>query len=62
MPYCIKVGKYSKWACKAILNENVNFEQMMGPYMLKWYLRIYIFIEYLKCVSKSNCIWIIRND
>ena len=30
--------------------------------MLKWYLRIHIFIEYLKCVSKSNCIWIIRND
>ena len=30
--------------------------------MLKWYLRIYIFIEYLKCVWKSNCIWIIRND
>ena len=30
--------------------------------MLKWYLRIYIFIEYLKCVCKSNCIWIIRND
>ena len=30
--------------------------------MLKWYLRIYIFIEYLKCVRKSNCIWIIRND
>ena len=30
--------------------------------MLKWYLRIYIFIEYLKCVYKSNCICIIRND
>ena len=30
--------------------------------MLKWYLRIYIFIEYLNCVWKSNCIWIIRND
>ena len=30
--------------------------------MLKWYLRIYFFIEYLKCVWKSNCIWIIRND
>ena len=30
--------------------------------MLKWYLRIYIFIEYLNCVCKSNCIWIIRND
>ena len=30
--------------------------------MLKWYLRIYIFIEYLKCVWKNNCIWIIRND
>ena len=30
--------------------------------MLKWYLRIYIFIEYLKYVWKSNCIWIIRND
>ena len=62
MLYCIKVGKYSKLACNAILNENVNFEQMMGPYMLKWYLRIYIFIEYLKCVWKSNYIWIIRND
>ena len=43
MPHCIKVGKCSKWACNAILNENVNFEQMMVPYMLKWYLRIYIF-------------------
>ena len=30
--------------------------------MLKWYLRIYICIEYFKCVWKSNCIWIIRND
>ena len=30
--------------------------------MLKWYLRIYIFIDYLKFVWKSNCIWIIRND
>ena len=30
--------------------------------MLKWYLHIYIFIEYLKCVWKSNRIWIIRND
>ena len=30
--------------------------------MLKWYLRIYIFIKYLKCVWKSNCIWIIQND
>ena len=30
--------------------------------MLKWYLRIYIFIEYLKCVLKSNYISIIRND
>ena len=29
--------------------------------MLKWYLRIYIFNEYLKCVWKSNCIWIILN-
>ena len=29
--------------------------------MLKWYLRIYIFIEYLKCVWKSNCILIIQN-
>ena len=62
MPYCIKVRKYSKWACNAILNENVNFEQMMGPYMLEWYLSIYIFIEYSKCILKSNCIRIIRND
>ena len=30
--------------------------------MLKWYLCIYIFIAYLKCVWKINCIWIIRND
>ena len=30
--------------------------------MLKCYLCIYIFIEYLKCVWKSHCIWIIRND
>ena len=30
--------------------------------MLKWYLRIYIFVKYLKCVWKSNCICIIRND
>ena len=30
--------------------------------MLKWYLHIYFFIEYLKCVWKSNCFWIIRND
>ena len=32
--------------------------------MLKWYLHIYIyfFIEYLKCVWKSNCICIIQND
>ena len=40
MSYCIKAGKCSKWACNVILNENVNFEQMMSPYMLKWYLRI----------------------
>ena len=30
--------------------------------MLKWYLCIYFFIEYLKCVWKSNCIWIIQKD
>ena len=30
--------------------------------MLKWYLGIYIFIEYLKCVWKSNCIRIIQNN
>ena len=28
--------------------------------MLMWYLRIYIFIQYLNCVWKSNCIWIIQ--
>ena len=30
--------------------------------MLKWYLGIYICIEYLKCVWKSNCIRIIQNN
>ena len=30
--------------------------------MLKMYLHIYFVIEYLKCVWKSNCIWIIRNE
>ena len=34
MPYYIKVGKCSILACKAILNENVNFEQMVVPYIL----------------------------
>ena len=30
--------------------------------MVFTYKYIYFFIEYLKCVLKSNCIWIIRNE
>ena len=55
-----KGGKWTKWAFYATSNEKKRVcDQMMGSVMLKWYLRIYIFIEYLKCVWKSNCIWII---
>ena len=38
-------------------------DQMMSPLYVKVvFTYIYIFIEYLKCVWKSNCIRIIRND
>ena len=36
---------------------------MMGPlYVDVVFMYIYFFIEYLKCIWKSNCIWIIQND
>ena len=43
------------------IERKCEFQTNDGPYVLKLYLCIYIFIEYLKCVWKSNCIWIIRN-
>ena len=62
MPHCIKVGNGPNRHEMPHRMKKEFGDQMMGPFMLKWYLRIYIFIEYLKCVWKSNCNWIIRND
>ena len=62
MLHCIKVGN---WANGHEMSHQIKTSFVIkrwAPFMLKWYLHIYFFIEYLKCVWKSNCIWIIRND
>ena len=62
MSYCIKVRNGPNEHEMPHRMKKEFCDQMMGPLILKWYLRIYIFIEYLKCVWKSNYIWTIRND
>ena len=64
MSYCIKVGNGPNGHEMPHQMKKKKFcDQMMGALYVKVvFTYIYIFIEYLKCVWKSNCIWIIRND
>ena len=63
MPHCIKVGNGPNGhEMPHRIKKKCFVIKGWAPFMLKWDSRIYIFIEYVKYVWKSNCIWIIRND
>ena len=68
MPHCIKVGNGSNRHEMPHRMKKEFCDQMIGPLYVKVVftcvcIYIYIYInEYLKCVWKSNCNWIIQND
>ena len=58
MQHCIKVGNEPNGhEMPHRMKEKELCDQMIGPLYVKVvFTYIYIFIEYLKCVWKSNCI------
>ena len=63
MSHCIKVGNGPNGHEMPHRMKKEFCDKMMSPLYVKVvFMYIYFFIEYLKCVWKSNCIWIIRND
>ena len=62
MLYCIKVRNGPNGHEMPHQMKKEFCDHMMGPLYVKMVFTYIFFIEYLNCVWKSNCIWIIRND